>query len=99
MSAGAQRSEARAALNELAFRDANEKLAVRREELGLDHEKTPFICECEDESCKELIKLSTHEYASVRESASRFFLVAGHPTNGSVIAEHDGWVIVEKDEI
>jgi hypothetical protein len=99
MRAGAQRSEARAALNELTFKDANEKLARRRDELGLDHEKTPFICECESETCRELVSLSAHEYSTVRASASRFFLVTGHPTAGTVVDQRDGWVVVEKDEV
>ena len=99
MSQGVQRSAERAAENELAFRDANQKLAQRRDELELDHEKTPFICECEDATCHDLVKLSAHEYMAVRESASRFFLVTGHATSGSVVAQHDGWVVVEKDHV
>ncbi len=58
-------SEERAARNEVLFREANEKLGDERQELELIGQ-TPFLCECGDPSCTELIRLSLEQYEHVR---------------------------------
>jgi len=58
-------SEERAVRNEVLFREANEKLGDKRQELELIGQ-TPFLCECGDPSCTELIRLSLEQYEHVR---------------------------------
>jgi hypothetical protein len=90
------RSEERAARNEVLFREANERLGDKRQELEITG-RTPFLCECGDPSCTELLRLSLEEYEHVRTNASWFLIVAGHDAQDATLAEdHDGYVIVGK---
>lgn len=92
------RSEEQAARNEATFRDANEQIATRRAELSAVEGKTPFLCECEDDRCTEIVRLSPEEYEAVRAVPTHFVIVHGHPTHGSrVVREGDGWVCIDKD--
>jgi hypothetical protein len=86
----------RAAHNEVRFREANEHIDDRRAELGVDT-RTPYLCECEDERCTEVVRLKPDEYAAARRSPRTFLLAAGHAfREGEIVSEHDGYVIVEK---
>ena len=86
MEAGEQvtQSEERAARNEVTFREANEKLGDKRLELGADG-RTPFLCECSDPECTELLRLSFDEYERVRSRANWFVVAVDHDreTGGS----------------
>jgi hypothetical protein len=96
LKAKSDRSVERAATNETIFRDANERLRERRDELELDG-ATPFICECEEESCTTLIFATATEYESVRAEVRRFMLAPGHPfTLGEIISTNDRFVTVDK---
>ena len=87
----------RAALNEVRFREANEHIERRRVELDVDM-RTPYICECEDETCTEIVRLSPAEYSEARATARRFVLSPGHPfREGQIVVERDGYMVVEKD--
>jgi hypothetical protein len=88
--------EQRKAENEAIFRDANEAIAAARRGLALVDRKTPFVCECEDAACRELIRLELGEYEAVRASSTTFVIARGHPSSGRAIAEHDSYVVVEK---
>ena len=89
-------SEERAARNEVVFREANEKLESKRLELDIGG-PTPFLCECGNPDCTELIRLSLEEYEHVRSSAKRFLIATDHyALNAVTIEEHAGYVIVEK---
>lgn len=91
-------SVARKAQNEAIFRDANEEIEAVREELTAIEGKTPFLCECEDPECREVVRLDVAAYEAVRANATHFLLAPGHPaTTGHVIEEHPGYVVVEKD--
>jgi hypothetical protein len=90
-------SEERAARNEAVFRDANERIAERREALAAVEGRTPFLCECEDERCTEVVLLTRVEYERVRAEATRFVVVPGHPTHGKEDGfSGDGWISVRK---
>jgi hypothetical protein len=90
------KSVERAAENEATFRDANEKLEERRIELELDG-TTPFICECEEESCTTLVMLTGEEYEEIRSESNRFVLSPGHSFRmGEVVAENGRFMTVEK---
>jgi hypothetical protein len=83
--------------NELRFRDANAKIARRRDGLDAGDRLTPFICECEDEQCTAIVRLSGDEYTRVRSDPAWFVVVPGHPTVGEPTGiAGDGWVCVTK---
>jgi hypothetical protein len=89
-------SEERAARNEVFFREANEKLGLKRQELDIDG-LTPFLCECGDPTCTDLVRLSLEQYEHVRTHANWFLLATGHDAhNARQVEEHDGYVIGEK---
>ncbi len=95
----ATESEERAARNEAVFREANEKLEDKRRELDIGG-PTPFLCECGNPDCTELIRLSAEQYQHVRSRANRFLIATGHyALNAVTIEEHAGYVIVEKHGI
>lgn len=92
------RDEQKAIRNEIVFRQANEKIADRRAELDKVDGPTPFLCECEDPECTELLRLSTSDYESVRADPTQFVIAPGHPTSGvATELTGDGWVCVRKD--
>ena len=86
----------RATKNELRFREANEKIEHRRAELGVD-ERVPYLCECEEPRCRELVRLSADEYRAARVDERHFLLIEDHPfRSGRVVKRRDGYMIVEK---
>jgi hypothetical protein len=83
--------------NELLFRDANAKIAERRDRLDAGARLTPFLCECEDERCTEIVRLARDEYERVRSDPAWFVVVPGHPTIGEPTGfAGDGWLCVTK---
>jgi hypothetical protein len=60
----------------------------------------PFICECADPACTELVRLSLAEYEAVRADSRHFLNAPGHEVNadgyGRVVSNQDGYVVVEK---
>ena len=92
-------SEARAARNEAHFREANERLGEKRIQLDADG-LTPFICECSDPACTELIRLTLAEYEHVRSNPTWFVTASGHDADfGTAAQEHDRYAIVEKSGV
>ncbi len=96
--------EARArklALNQSTFRNANERM----ERAARSHrfeaiQRVPFICECADPSCREIVMLSLVDYEAIRAHPDRFFLVAGHEdteeTHERILEAEEGYAVVEK---
>lgn len=91
-------SAERAARNEVLFREANAKIDERRAELGVNAERTPYLCECEDERCNAVLLLSHDEYDAVRRGgARRFFVLPGHVGDHSrVVDDRGAYLVVEK---
>jgi hypothetical protein len=85
--------------NEATFRDANEQIQARARELEFP-EPVPFLCECGDPDCHEIISVSPDAYADVRTRSTQFLVAPGHEdvsgSSGRVVAEHDGHLVVEK---
>ena len=91
------RSAEQAVQNEATFRLANESLEQKACELGLSQERTPYLCECEDEGCTKIIQLTHREYEAVRAHPKRFVMVPGHEESDNlVVQEGDGFVVIEK---
>jgi len=91
-------SAERVALNDATFRNANERIEERAE--SLDFDPVPFLCECADETCTQVIRLSLQEYEEIRSEPTHFVNVPGHQVaagpHAKVIAEREGYLIVEK---
>jgi hypothetical protein len=97
MDSQTERSVARAAENEVIFRNANQEIERRRAELDVPG-LTPFFCECEEESCKTLISLGQEEYADARVKPNWFILSPGHKfRSGTIRSRTDRFMLVEKD--
>jgi hypothetical protein len=91
------RSAAQRAENESNFRRANENLERTAQSLLLGEEPTPYLCECENPRCTDVVMLDRSDYEAVRSNPRRFFIVPGHDApEDSVVDEHDGFHVVEK---
>jgi hypothetical protein len=86
--------------NNARFRDANERIRDRADELGVEMERIPFLCECPIEECVEIVHLTPGEYGAVRENSTWFMTAVGHEVAerpvGEVVARRDGYVVIEK---
>jgi hypothetical protein len=87
------------ARNDAIFRDANERIDEAAREYGRA-EEVPFICECADPGCRDLMLLSLREYEEVRAQSTRFVVVPGHETSAGghalVLEERPSYHVVEK---
>ena len=94
-----ERTQERVARNDAVFRAANEDIretAVEQEFHGL----VPFICECADETCTEIVQLTLPEYEEVRSHPRRFLNVHGHHVHArgtaAIVFERERYIVVEK---
>jgi len=91
------RSPERRAANVSTFRDANERIEDRAQELDLTVPPIPFICECEDERCTTIVRLTFSEYERVRSESRQFLVAPGHGSPPDrVIAEREHFTLLEK---
>lgn len=88
--------------NNRTFREANEQIRAKATEYGAPLERIPFLCECPAPDCRNILRLTMAEYASVRADPSHFLAAPGHEVAdepvGRVVDRLDGYVIIEKDE-
>jgi hypothetical protein len=89
------------ARNNAAFRSANEEIESAAFSHGIDPEEpAPFICECSDERCTQIIRLTLVEYARVRTNPRWFAHAVGHEGKvaGAVrtVEGNDRYLLVEK---
>jgi hypothetical protein len=90
-------TDERKARNETIFRRANEEVRRAQEKLEFTDGPLPFICECEDESCTQIISVASDEYERVRSDPTRFLLAPGHPsTTGRIVEQREGFWVGEK---
>jgi hypothetical protein len=91
--------EDRIARNQATFREANERIGAAA---GVYDVATPvpFICECADPTCSDVVRLELDQYEEIRSDSRRFLNVPGHQTAAQgasvVVEERNGYVIVEK---
>ena len=89
------------AMNESAFRTANERLrrAAQSHRFRDDH-RVPFICECADQHCREIVMLTIGDYEHVRAHPTWFLLVAGHEEDDAalerIVDAEQGYAVVER---
>lgn len=95
--------EARRAHNEVVFRTVNEEIKALIDADDIELPLAPFICECGDRACRELIRVPLEKYRDVRESPRRFLLANGHEQRDgretTTVETHDGFVVIEKTGI
>jgi hypothetical protein len=89
----------RVAENEATFRQANEEIVASARELEFPP-PVPFICECGEPGCREIVQLTYREYEAVRAEPTHFFVVGGHERvagpAGDVVDRNDRYVVVKK---
>lgn len=91
----------RIALNEAAFREANERMSAWPEHQAAPPTDTMiFLCECADPACRDHVSLTMPEYEAVRANPMHFAIVSGHelPEAERVIERHEGYSVIEKYE-
>ena len=87
----------RHALNQVAFREVNERIAGLTAEWR-QTEMSLFICECSNTACAESLEITPAEYERVRADGARFVVLRGHelPEVEHVVDGNDRFVVVEK---
>ena len=91
--------ERRRARNEVVFRSANERIAGKASALGAGDEPVPFLCECPEQTCTELVFLRLEEYAEIRANPRQFLAKPGHegPASGVfAVRSADTYCVFEK---
>ena len=69
----------RVAANEAKFRDANEIIREQADKLSLEGgRRVPFLCECANTRCTEVLRLTLDDYGAVRANPHTFAIVPGH---------------------
>jgi len=71
----------RVAKNDAAFRAANERIEQRAAEAAIA--TVPFICECAEESCTAIVRLTLGEYEQIRANGRWFLALPVHGARDS----------------
>jgi hypothetical protein len=92
-------SAERIARNDAIVREANERISEVAEADGFE-DPVPFVCECADPGCRELIQMTLQEYGAIRQDPRTFLNVPGHEVAAQgwaqVVEAHDRYVVVKK---
>ena len=62
---------------QLVCRAENEAIQASADSLALVG-RIPFVCECPDPECSEIVRLSFEAYEAIRQYPRQFFNVSGH---------------------
>jgi hypothetical protein len=90
--------EAKRAENEAVFRDVNERIETAALELDPPLERVPFLCECDDVACREIIPLTPAEYEHVRVDGAVFVVASGHTGDSEILEERGTYAVIRKTE-
>ena len=90
----------RIARNQAAFRAANERIEEMNVALSQVSETIMIVCECGNPKCVEQIEMQLGEYEEIRSDPTHFAVVPGHgdPSVDTVVAEHEDYSVVRKDD-
>jgi hypothetical protein len=89
-------------MTEFAHQAATQADTYRQVNEGIhraSHERVePFLCECLQDGCSELVELGVKQYEAVRADPRRFFVRSGHELDGvdEVVERHEGYLVVER---
>jgi hypothetical protein len=97
-------SKRRRAQNEVVFKQRNiavKDLAKSVLDNSSRHElKLKFVCECADETCREVIEIPLAEFEHVRHNSRQFLVRAGHQQlDIESVTQFNGYLVVEKFEV
>ena len=68
-----------------ASRARNERIAAAAQRHHFDHAApVPFLCECSDDRCEELVRMTLDRYGSVRDAAD-YLVAPGHQVEDAEI--------------
>ena len=89
------------ARNNAAFREANDQIESAAADYEVDDDQpVPFLCECSDQRCVEIILLTRTEYRHVRSNPRWFAHAVGHERELEdavrPVEEHAGYLLIEK---
>jgi hypothetical protein len=87
--------------NEALFRTANERIRDSAISFKFNRDqRVPFLCECSDRHCREVVMLSLPVYERIRAHPDRFLLCAGHEDEDGrlerVVEAEQGYAVIEK---
>jgi hypothetical protein len=85
--------------NQRLFRNANERLVERVNNLDFDGASIPFLCECADADCLGRIDLTLSQYREVRSESDCYVILPEHPTIESqrVVEDKGHFHVVRKE--
>jgi hypothetical protein len=75
------------------FRDANEAIADAAREVEFTG-SPPFVCECRDRRCHEVVQIPLDEYVEIRSDPTHFLVLPGHEGPSGIVREARGYVVV-----
>ena len=86
-------------MNEVLFKEVNERIRELSDTFGRDDETYDFLCECSDPSCTKRVVLTRAEYEDVRSDPTRFVVAKGHVLHEieAVVERANDHVVVEKE--
>jgi hypothetical protein len=92
--------EERIRTNNDRFRGANEAIHEQAERLGAEMDQLPFLCECPNEDCVEILRLTRDEYTDIRKDENRYMTAVGHEDRekpvGEVVERTEKYVVIVK---
>lgn len=87
------------ARNDAIFREANERIERAALEFA-GSDLVPFICECAEPRCRDVVRLPLAEYERIRGHSTWFLVTPGHEAiagnSAEVVEDNDGYHVVEK---
>lgn len=97
---GAERTAEVMARNDAVFRAANEQIdAFAKSVDGTADGPLPFLCECADVTCTDIVRITSSEYEALRRDPVWFATVRGHEGDeewARVVHVNDRYAVVEK---
>ena len=76
----------RIVLNDATFREANDRIEVKAEEHTQEGDVVPFVCECADPNCREIVHMTLDEYRTMRSDPTLFVNLPGHHASARDLA-------------
>lgn len=92
-------NERRKALNEVVFREVNERMeSLQHVFAAVQHQPLNIVCECDRIDCAELISVDPGVYEETRADSALFFVLPGHEDDSveDVVDTGGGYLIVRK---
>lgn len=88
-------------MSQARFLYSNERLRRTAAHIRFEpSDRVPFVCECPDRDCFEVVMLSLEEFDRLRTHPSWFLFAAGHEddesTHKRIVEAERGYAIVEK---